>query len=158
MVNHDSTVAIERLQIPLDEIVQRSGGARKLAWVLGTLLVALPVLLVLVPWQQNVPGTGRMTALDPLDRIQVIPAPVSGRLTQLNVREGTRVVKGQELAVMEDLDPDFAARLDQQVGFAQDKLEFSHTTLETLDAQLISLQSSRAAALRSARADFDQAT
>ncbi len=147
----------EPLQLPVDHIVGRSRAGRKLSFALAILLVTLPIVLIAVPWQQNVPGAGRVTALDPLDRIQVIPAPVSGRLSKLNVREGTYVTEGQELAVMEDLDPEFSVRLDQQLGFARDKLESAHTNLETLDARLISLQSSLEASLRGARAEFNQA-
>ena len=157
MVDSSTHPKAQALQIPVDHIVGRSRAGRKLSIALGVLLVMLPVLLTLVPWQQTVPGAGRVTAFDPLDRIQVIPAPVSGRLTKLNVREGTRVKKGQELAVMEDLDPEFSVRLDQQVGFARAKLESAHTNLETLDSQLISLQNSLDAAVEGAQLDFAQA-
>lgn len=147
----------EGLQLPVHHIVGRSRAGRKLSIALAVLLVTLPVVLIVVPWQQNVPGAGRVTALDPLDRIQVIPAPVSGRLSKLNVREGTRVTEGQELAVMEDLDPEFSSRLDQQVEFARVKLESAHTNLETLDARLISLQTGLEAALRGANAEYNLA-
>jgi len=51
---------------------------RKLAIVLIALFVTLPPVLLLLPWRQNVPGSGRVSALHPLDRTQVIPAPVTG--------------------------------------------------------------------------------
>ncbi|QDV09040.1 Type I secretion system membrane fusion protein PrsE [Planctomycetes bacterium Poly30] len=157
MSSNGSSTSAPSLELPVQHLIGRSRAGRKLAIALGSFLVILPVLLIFVPWQQNVPGVGRVTALNPLDRIQVIPAPVSGRLTKLNVREGSRVQKGDELAVMEDLDKDFAARLDLQEGFARDKVEFAHTVLESLDAQLLSLESSRTAALVGADADISQA-
>ncbi len=157
MVPSSSSPQVDALELPVHHIVGRSRAGRKLGIALAVMLVSLPIVLTLVPWQQNVPGAGRVTAYDPLDRIQVIPAPVSGRLSKLNVREGTRVTKGQELAVMEDLDPEFSARLDQQLKFARVKLESAHTNLETVDARLISLQSGLEAALQGVGFDVAQA-
>jgi len=57
---------------------------RKLAVALALLFFTLPIALLLVPWQQNVSGTGRVTAFNPLDRTQIIPAPVTGRLVRLD--------------------------------------------------------------------------
>ncbi|MEM8710294.1 MAG: biotin/lipoyl-binding protein [Planctomycetota bacterium] len=148
---------VESLELPVHHLVGKSRAGRKLAFALGILLVVLPVLLLVVPWQQNVPGAGRITAFDPLDRIQVVPAPVTGRLVELRVREGSRVEKGQEIAIMEDLDPLYAQRLDDQVRFARVKREQAHINLETLDAQLVSTEEELLAALRSARADVESA-
>lgn len=152
MVNPKTESNLQSLQMPVHHLVGRSRAARKLAWVLAAFLVLLPILLVFVPWQQNVPGTGRLTAYKPTDRIQVIPAPITGRLLKLNVQEGSRVNEGDELAVMEDLDPDFSLRLDQQLEFAREKVESAHQSLEALDAQLISLEESRVAGMIAARA------
>lgn len=156
MDNTNTSSSSDTLELPALHAIGRSKAGRKLAITLSLILVTLPVLLLLVPWQQNVPGAGRLTALDPLDRIQVIPAPVTGRLTKLNVREGTRVTEGQELAIMEDLDPNFAARLDLQVGFAEEKRSSAEQNLLTLDRQLASLTRSRKAAVESAERDYEQ--
>ena len=51
-------------------------------------MLAVPPLLTIVPWRQNIPATGRVIALDPLDRLQTIPAPVTGRLVRVLVQEG----------------------------------------------------------------------
>ncbi|MGK0480907.1 MAG: adhesin transport system membrane fusion protein [Planctomycetota bacterium] len=156
MDDTNTSSSSDTLELPALHAIGRSKAGRKLAITLSLFLVTLPVLLLLVPWQQNVPGAGRLTALDPLDRIQVIPAPVTGRLTVLNVREGTRVRKGQELAIMEDLDPNFAARLDLQVGIAKEKRESAELNLLTQDALLSSLSTSRKATIKGAKLDFEQ--
>ena len=128
--------------------------ARQLAWMLAALAAALPLALTLVPWQQNVPVTGRVSAIDPLDRLQVERAPVSGRLVEVHVREGSRVRAGDVLAEMEDLDPGFARRLEQQFEFARDELEAAHGNLEELDAQLIQLQDEREFAIQAATSEL----
>ena len=142
---------IQPLVLPVLHIVSPAHAGRKLAIGLAIMLFLLPLLLALVPWQQNVPGTGRVTAVDPLDRIQTIPAPVTGRLVELNVQEGSRVEKGDVLAQMEDQDPGYALRLEQQLEFADQKVMAARDTLDFYEQQLSFLQDSREAALSSAR-------
>ncbi len=142
---------IEPLALPVQHVVAPARAGRKLAAALGVLLLVLPLLLAFVPWQQNVPAAGRVTAVLPLDRIQTIPAPVSGRLVELNVREGSVVQKGDVLAEMEDLDPGFTLRLEQQFQFASDKVTAARGTLEFHEEQLRHLQEGREHALASAR-------
>ena len=48
----------------------------------------------MVPWQQNVPGSGGVTALTPVERQQTLDAPVSGRVIRWHVVEGTEVAEG----------------------------------------------------------------
>lgn len=130
---------------------------RKLAVVLTGIFVTLPVALLLVPWVQNVSGAGRVSALDPLDRTQVIPAPVSGRLVRLEVQEGALVKKGDLLAEMEDQDPQYALRLQQQYLFAQEKVDAAKGQVDNYELQLESLEDTREAAVNSASFELRQA-
>lgn len=129
---------------------------RKLATVLVGLFVALPVALLLVPWVQNVSGAGRVTALDPLDRTQMIPAPVTGRLMKLEVQEGVYVKKGDLLAEMADQDPQYALRLEQQYLFAVEKVDAAKGQVDNYDLQLQSLEDAREAAVDSASFELQQ--
>ena len=87
-----------RLGLTTMQLVKSPRAMRILAVVLFVLLGALPPTLLVVPWQQNVAATGRVAALDPLDRIQVIPAPVTGRLVALEVQEGAYVRENEVMA------------------------------------------------------------
>lgn len=139
------------IALPVLQSLATTHAWRKLAFVLGLLFAALPLLSSFVPWQQNVPGTGRVTAFDPLDRIRTIPAPVSGRLVRVHVQEGSRVEEGALLAEMEDQDPSYSLRLEQQLEFANQKVEAAKGTLEFYELQLSQLEESRTFALQSAR-------
>lgn len=123
---------------------------RKLASLLGVSFVVLPILLVVVPWQQNVPGSGRVTALDPLDRVQILPAPVTGRLVKVNVQEGSVVEEGQILAEMADQDPNYVLRLEQQFEFTRDEVQAARTMLDFYSDQLITLEDGREQAISEA--------
>ncbi len=123
---------------------------RKITMALTGIFFLLPILLTTVPWRQNVTARGRVTALNPLDRTQVIPAPVTGRLVDVKVREGARVKKGDVLVEMADQDPFYSARLQQQFGFTRDELRAATSTVEFYDQQLIHLEDVREQAISSA--------
>lgn len=107
--------------LPVLGSVRASHMARRLSRILAVILVLFPVLVLLVPWQQNVKGFGRVVAFAPLERQQTIQAPVSGRLINCWVIEGTSVKKGDRLLELEDQDAGLLNRLQQQYEAAQQK-------------------------------------
>lgn len=130
---------------------------RRIAIALVVAFILLCIALMLAPWQQNVQASGRVTALDPLDRVQMIPAPVSGRLVELLVQEGDFVEPGDTLARMADLDPDFALRLDQQTAFAKNKVEAARDQVEQYNTQLMLLEDAREQKINEADAELNVA-
>ena len=138
------------LELPALRAVQPSRALRRLALVLVALFVVMPAALILAPWQQNVPASGRVTALDPLDRTQTIPAPVTGRLVELHVQEGSRVRLGDLIAVMSDQDPEYAQRLEQQRNLLMDKVQAARDNVEAYNTQLINLEDAREQAVSEA--------
>jgi adhesin transport system membrane fusion protein len=145
-----TTSLVQALPLSALRMVRPPRALRKLALALLALALLLPVLLTVVPWQQNVPAGGRVTAFDPLDRTQVIPAPVTGRLVELRVREGSYVRKGDLLAEMSDQDPGYSVRLEQQFGFSRDEVRAARDQVENYDQQLVYLEDAREQAISSA--------
>ena len=88
--------------------------SRVLARLLLILIGLGAVMLVLTPWQQNIPGTGRVLAYSPEERPQNVQAPVDGRIAQWYVVEGTTVKKGDPLVDLTDNDPSIMARLAEE--------------------------------------------
>jgi adhesin transport system membrane fusion protein len=80
--------------------------------VMGLMVIVL--LLIFVPWQQNLPGEGRVIAYAPLERQQFIEAPIEGRIQKWHVQEGDHVEKGQLIADISDNDPEILARLERE--------------------------------------------
>ena len=132
------------------EAVPEPRAIRRLGLALTLMVVLLPFVLSFVPWVQNVPGAGRVTAMNPIDRTQVIPAPVTGRLVRLEVHEGQYVREGQLLAELADQDPLYSARLEQQSGFARQKLDAARLQVLNYDSQLEHLVEARELALTTA--------
>ncbi|NLR91968.1 MULTISPECIES: HlyD family secretion protein [Flammeovirga] len=122
--------------------------ARKVARVLMVLL-ALFIIIMFLPWQQNIRARGEITALTPQDRPQKIQCPIDGTIAQWNVQEGQHVDSGQVLLTIAEvkdkyIDPDMILRLEEGIqakGEAiiakQDKVEAKKRQLEALEAGLL---------------------
>jgi multidrug resistance efflux pump len=108
--------------------------------------------LVFAPWQQSIPGAGRLTAFTPVERQQSIDAPVDGRIVRWHVVEGTRVRKGDPLAEIADIDPNLPQRLRNERDAAVDRIR----AVSERDAQIQSRIQELEAQLRNdlAAADF----
>lgn len=104
---------------------------RGAAYVVIGLLTALPFVMALAPWQQTVRGSGLVVARNPLDRPQGIEAPISGRVVEWFVGEGSRVEAGDPLLRMEDIDPDRVQRLNSQLDSLQNQLISYQTQVTT---------------------------
>lgn len=118
-----------------------------LTWAMG----AVAVGLVVVPWQQNIPASGRVSALDPFDRIQTVAAPVSGRVQKAWVAEGTRVREGDKLLEIVDLDPAIVARLDEQRQALDAQLAASREKVKVYQSQVEALSRAQELAVSAAR-------
>lgn len=77
-------------------------------------LLLLFVGAMFLPWIQTAPGNGYITALNPINRLQKIVAPVSGRVEKWFVYDGARVKKGQKIVSIIDIDPYALTRLESE--------------------------------------------
>jgi multidrug efflux pump subunit AcrA (membrane-fusion protein) len=72
--------------------------------------VALGIMFF-VPWVQTATGDGQVVALDPEDRPQEVSALVQGRVERWFVTDGQHVDRGDPIARVVDIDPNFLSRL-----------------------------------------------
>ena len=113
--------------------------ARACVW----LFLATPPALLLTPWQQNITGSGRVTAFAPLERQQTVEAPVSGRIVQWQAREGAKVKTGDVLMEIVDVDPEQLERLRRQTDAAAAKLAAKEEELRAYRLQVDNLLTTR---------------
>lgn len=98
---------IPALRRTVFQLLNTQGAHRELMWlILGGIVLAV-VLLVFIPWQQSVVGSGIITSFAPEARPQTIESTISGRIIRWNVREGARVYKGDTLCVLSDINVNF---------------------------------------------------
>lgn len=94
---------------------------RTLAYALGAVLL-LVILALFSPWQQNIDGAGKVSALTPIERQQAIDTTVDGRVVKWHVIEGTHVNKGGPVVDIADLDPTMPERLKLERDATADRI------------------------------------
>ena len=98
--------------------IKPSKGFRDVSIILSILLLTIILCLIVIPWQQSISGTGKVTVYSPINRLQTIQSAIAGRVKQWHVSEGQHVKKGElllELTEIEDkyLAPKQLERLDK---------------------------------------------
>ncbi|NOY42585.1 MAG: HlyD family efflux transporter periplasmic adaptor subunit [Planctomycetes bacterium] len=148
--NKGSSVAIGQIaefeeRFPSLRLAKSSRWIRHMAKWLGLLLFAIICFTAFAPWQQFVRGSGRVVAYAPLQRRQVVQAPISGRVARWadGIREGTRVEKGQRIVEIQDLDPNLLLRLQEQVVATKNELEALKQVSYAYEAQIGAFQAVR---------------
>ncbi len=101
-------------------------------WML-ILLCLCTLAMLFVPWQQSIRGEGWVVAFDPFERPQSVLAPIKGRIASRGdgVQENAFVEEGQLLFRIEDQDPLYLSRLEQQATIGRAEIEVARSRLET---------------------------
>lgn len=112
-------------------------------WLLGIGVLFLIVLFL--PWQQNIRGSGKVTALDPSNRPQTVETAIPGRIQSWNVREGQYVHKGDTLLVLSEIkdkffDPNLLLRLREQINAKTSSLGSKNQKAKALERQIKALR------------------
>lgn len=130
--SHRTLMTLREVDFPAFQLVRTSRVTRRIARVLFFLMVVGGVLLTIVPWQQSVKGSGNVVAFSPLERTQVIEAPVKGRIVSWgeNIYENAPVTKGQLIVEIRDLDEAYVSRLQDQLRNSENQVTASRQQLE----------------------------
>ena len=107
--------------------------ARTVARMLIFSVIAVALFLAFVPWVQTTSGMGRVTALNPNDRLQDINALVSGRIEEWFVQDGMYVAIGDPIVKIVDNDPQLLERLNAERAQVDAKLEAARQNLRTAE-------------------------
>jgi multidrug efflux pump subunit AcrA (membrane-fusion protein) len=119
--------------------VQAPKSARVLARLLVVLLVVTVVALTLTPWQQNIPGSGRVIAFNPEERLQQVESPIDGRIAQWHVVEGASVKRGDPIVDLTDNDPSILQRLNDERAEVVRTIDQNAARARALDDRIPSL-------------------
>jgi membrane fusion protein, adhesin transport system len=99
-------------------------GLTKANVVFRRFLLILSLMLVIIlfmPWTQNIRAKGKVTTLTPDQRPQTIHATIAGRIEKWYVREGQKVKRGDTIVFLSEtktdyFDPQLLERTAQQVS------------------------------------------
>jgi multidrug resistance efflux pump len=126
--------------------------------ILGTILL----ITLILPWQQNIPGTGNVTAFGPTDRPQNIQNAIPGRIEKWYVNEGDLVQAGDTILVLSEikdeyLDPLVLERTQEQIVAKNSGIDGYESKVVALNQQIVALQEGLQLSLQKARNKVDQA-
>jgi multidrug efflux pump subunit AcrA (membrane-fusion protein) len=115
-------------------------------WLWGTLV--LVILILLLPWTQNIRAVGDITTLRQEQRPQEINSIIAGRIIKWYIKEGDVVKKGDTLAQLAEvkdayLDPNLIDRTKEQLDAKSDAVNSYRDKVDAQGLQLNAIQLSR---------------
>ena len=119
------------------------------------------LLVMGLPWQQNIYASGDVTALTPQDRPQTIETAIAGRIEHWHIREGQFVNKGEIIVDISEIkdkffDPEQLTRIREQIQAKSNGLEATQTKIAALDNQIAALQNALRFSLQKAKNKIKQ--
>ncbi|MFZ1749600.1 MAG: HlyD family efflux transporter periplasmic adaptor subunit [Saprospiraceae bacterium] len=135
--NFKSFKKLENLVSPSSDVLVR----------VSILILLIIVILLFMPWTQNIRAKGELIALSPDQRPQTIQSVIAGRIEKWYVQEGQLVEKGDTILQISEIkddyfDPDLLSNTQLQL----DAKEFSKLSYEekviALETQILALERS----------------
>lgn len=107
----------------------------------------LGVIVLLLPWTQNIKSKGLVSTLSPNQRPQQINSIIAGRIEKWYIQDGQKVKKGDTLLriseIKEDyLDVDLLSRVNDQISAKSDAMDFYSQKANTAAQQQNALNQS----------------
>ena len=129
------------------------------------LLIASAIVCIIVlflPWTQNINAAGTVTTLTPDQRPQSIQSPIPGRIEKWYVREGDFVKKGDTILFISEVkndyfDPNLIQRTGQQIESKNASVKSYGSKVNALNNQISALSNERGLKLKQAENKLLQA-
>lgn len=114
------------------------------------------VIILFLPWTQNITGRGNVTTLTPDQRPQTIQSPIPGRIEKWFVREGNFVAKGDTIMQISEIksdyfDPNLVERTGEQRDAKSQSVGSYGEKVKALDRQIGALSNERSLKLQQAK-------
>ncbi len=112
---------------------------------LSLLFLSLVIVVLLLPWTQNITGQGNVTTLKPNQRPQNIQSQISGRIEEWFIQEGDYVQKGDTLLRISEIKSDYfddqlVARTGEQIQSKSQSIQAYRDKVNTLENQILALR------------------
>lgn len=142
--------------------VIRERRKHKLLTRLFTWAFVILVIILFLPWTQNIRAKGNVTALRPDQRPQTIHSVIPGRIEKWFVREGDLVKKGDTILFISEIkdeyfDPSLLKRTEDQVKAKELTVDSYIEKVKALDNQIDAMNQSRVLKLEQAQNKLKQA-
>ncbi|MBG6110290.1 multidrug resistance efflux pump [Flavobacterium sp. CG_9.10] len=119
------------------------------------------IIILFLPWTQNVSGTGAVTTLKPNQRPQSIQSVISGRIEKWYVQEGDFVNKGDTILFISEIkeeymDPNLVKNTKNQVNAKKQSVQSYNSKVNTLSTQIQSIENEKELKLEQAKNKIKQ--
>lgn len=151
MIEQDKLYALRALKTP-------HGGKILAKWLLG--IMGIFTIFLFVPWQQNIRGSGKVTALDPMNRPQAVQSVIAGQILRWHVKEGQFVNKGDTIMSIGEVkekyfDPELLTRLQEQLAAKRGSILSKEKKAQALQRQIGALKSTMQNKVEQAKAKLE---
>lgn len=121
----------------------------------------ITIIILFLPWTQNVNGNGYVTTLTPDQRPQTIQSPIPGRIEKWYVKEGDYVKKGDTILFISEIkneyqDPRLIERTNQQRDAKNRSVLSYQEKIRALENQVNALNNERQLKLSQAKNKLEQ--
>lgn len=115
-------------------------------WVLGFFL--LLIIIMFLPWTQNIRARGMVTSLRQEQRPQQLPTIIPGKVAKWHIQEGDFVKQGDTLVEITEikddyLDPQLLKRTEEQITAKQQAVQSYRSKVNAASQQIDALYSGR---------------
>jgi multidrug resistance efflux pump len=155
---------------PITENIEQFSAVKKLSnrphyKILNKIILGVSILGIIIlflPWTQNISGSGAVTTLKPDQRPQTIHSAIAGRIEKWYVKEGDFVQKGDTILfiseVKEDyLDPNLMENTKNQMEAKKMAQESYGGKVNSLSAQIAAIENEKNLKLQQAKNKIRQA-
>ncbi|MFC4634355.1 HlyD family secretion protein [Dokdonia ponticola] len=120
------------------------------------------LIILFLPWTQNITGSGYLTTLRPEQRATTVQSQIPGRIEKWYVQEGDFVEKGDTIMHISEIkddyfDPNLIPRTEQQIKAKSGSVTAYQGKVNALNNQVVALQQERLLKLEQARNKLLQA-
>lgn len=119
------------------------------------------IVVLFLPWTQNIQANGFVTTLNNDERPQEIQSAIAGRLTKWHVKEGDYINLGDTIALLgeiksEYLNPELIKQTEIQIQAKENSLLSYNSKINAINEQIKQLEINRNLSIQKAKNKFDQ--
>ena len=143
------------------EKIYRYNKKSKIRWW-SYLLTAVTLIIMFLPWTQNIRAAGKVTTLRQEQRPQQVNTIIGGSVEKWFVKEGDYVKKGDTIVQLSEvkadyLDPKLVERTGEQISAKRSSVEFYQSKINATENQIQALKASLRAKLEQLQGKIMQA-
>ncbi len=125
-------------------------------------IVLIFIIFLFLPWQQNIRGNGKLTALNPKNRPQMVESTIAGRIVAWHVIEGDYVNAGDTILTISEIkdkyfDPNIVPRMEEQLAAKTNAAVAKENKVGALEKQIVALENALTAKNAQAKNKLTQA-